>query len=264
MAEAKARSGSVPVQSVGRSLDLLEAVASEHIGLVSLAERTGLQPSTAYRLLSTLMERGYVTRSPATGRFALGHKLVELAAVAGRGNERVRAAARLHIGQLRDATDETANLVVPDGLSVVYVDQAESSRAVRMFTTIGRRVPLHACAGGKAILASAPPTLLDDVLEKGPARLTAHTLTTRRALCDELELTSERGFAIDREEYEEGVVCVAAPIFGPGGEAIAAASVSGPAARMTAAGLDAMGELVRAHTLQVSQELGMVVPARLT
>ena len=70
----------MPVQSVGRSLDLLDAVASESLGLVALAEKTGLQPSTAYRLLGTLVERGYVTRNRRTGQFHLGHKMLELAA----------------------------------------------------------------------------------------------------------------------------------------------------------------------------------------
>ncbi|MEA2330100.1 MAG: IclR family transcriptional regulator, acetate operon repressor [Thermoleophilaceae bacterium] len=263
MAETESRSGPALVQSVGRSLDLLEAVASEELGLVALGERTGLRPSTAYRLLTTLMERGYVVRSASTGRFRLGHKLVELAATASRGSERVLSAAQPHLQQLRDATGETANLAVLDGLAIVYAGQAESSRAVRLFTTIGRRVPLHACAAGKAILAFSPPSLLDQVLEKGLIRLTGHTLATRRELVDDLEATRRRGFAIDREEYEEGVVCVAAPILGPGGEAIGAASVSGPAPRVLERDLDATGDLVRTHTRQISQELGALVePAR--
>ncbi|MEA2379503.1 MAG: IclR family transcriptional regulator, acetate operon repressor [Thermoleophilaceae bacterium] len=263
MAETQHRPGPQLVQSVGRSLDLLEAVASEELGLVALAERTGLGPSTAYRLLATLSARGYVARSASTGHYRLGHRLVELASVAGRGSERISSAAQPHLQELRDATSETVNLSVPDGLAIVYVAQVESPRAVRMFTTIGRRVPLHACAAGKAILASSPQTLLDEVLGKGLTQLTRHTLATPDALAEDLELTRERGFATDREEYEEGVACVAAPIFGPGGEVVAAASVSGPATRMLEGNLEAIGDVVRAQALLVSAELGAVAePAR--
>lgn len=258
MAKTGNRRGPAPVQSVGRSLDLLEAVASENVGLVALAERTGLGPSTAYRLLATLMERGYVTRSPRTGRFRVGHKLVELAAVAARDSESLRSIMRPHLEQLRDATDETANLVVPDGVSIVYVDQVESSRAVRMFTTIGRRVPAHASAAGKAILASSPAVLLDERGAAGLERLTPHTLTTTRALAADLDVIRARGFAVDSEEYELGVVCVAATILGPDGEAIAAVSVSGPSERMRETDLDALGALVRDHAAQASRELGAI------
>jgi IclR family acetate operon transcriptional repressor len=256
MAKTNARPGPIPVQSVGRSLDLLEAVAEEELGLVALAERAGLGASTAYRLLSTLVERGYVARSEETGRFRLGHKLVELASAARQGNERLRAAIRPHLRALRDATGETANLVVLDGLSIVYVDQVESSRAVRMFTTIGRRVPLHASGGGKAIAAFAPPELLAELIANGLEPLTPRTLASARALRADLAAVRERGYAIDNEEYEAGVICVAAPIFGPDGEAVAAASISGPAARMQEHDLDALGAIVREHTRRASTEAG--------
>ncbi len=256
MAKTRSRSGPILVQSVGRSLDLLDAVAGESLGLVALAERTGLGPSTAYRLLATLMAHGYVSRSPETGRFRLGYKLLELAAVAARDSESLRATMRPHLEQLRNATDETANLVVPDGVSIVYVDQVESPRAVRMFTTIGRRVPLHASAAGKAILATSPTSLLHEREAAGLERLTPHTIGTLRALADDLELIRERGYAIDNEEYELGVVCVAAAVVGADGDAIAGVSISGPSERMRNTDLDALGWLVRDHVTQVSSELG--------
>ncbi len=261
MAKTNDRRGPLPVQSVGRSLDLLEAVAEEELGLVALAERAGLGPSTAYRILSTLMERGYVTRSAQTGHFRLGSKLVELASAAARGNERLRAALHPHLRALRDETGETANLVVLDGRSIVYVDQVESSRAVRMFTTIGRRVPLHASGGGKAIAAFAPDALVGELVEHGLERLTPHTLATPQALRADLARVRERGYAIDHEEYEAGVVCVAAPIFGPTGEVIAAASISGPAARMQEHDLDTLGATVRRHTRRASAEVGAAADA---
>jgi DNA-binding IclR family transcriptional regulator len=260
MAKPRNRRGPTPVQSVGRSLDLLEAVANDNVGLVALAERTGLGASTAYRLLVTLLERGYVARNPSTGRFRVGHKLVELAAVAARDSESLRSIARPHLEQLRNATDETANLVVRDGVSIVYVDQVESSRSVRMFTAIGSRVPLHSAAAGKAILAASPAAVFDERQAAGLERLTPHTLCTTEALAADLGVIRGRSFAIDSEEYELGVVCVAAVIRGPDGEPIGAVSVSGPAERMRATDLNAMGALVSEHAETASGELGALIP----
>jgi IclR family transcriptional regulator, acetate operon repressor len=257
MAKAAKRRGPAPVQSVGRSLDLLDAVAAETLGLVALAERAGLGASTAYRLLSTLMEHGYVRRNPSTGHFHVGYKLLELAASAAHDTEVLRAIVRPYLDALRNATDETANLVVPDGVSVVYIDQVESARAIRMFTAIGRRVPLHASASGKAILASSSSkSLLADRETAGLAALTPHTLITSRALEHDLDRTRTRGFAIDNEEHDLGVVCVAAAIIGHDGEPTAALSVSGPSERMRAADLDALGAIVRTHSLEASRDLG--------
>ncbi|MFN8203802.1 MAG: IclR family transcriptional regulator [Solirubrobacteraceae bacterium] len=256
MARTNGTVGPLPVQSVGRSLDLLEAIADEELGLVALAKRVGFGPSTAYRLLATLAARGYVTRSAENGTYRLGPKLLEMAAAARDQDVRLRAIVHPHLRALRDATGETANLVVADDDAVVYVDQAESPQSVRLFTTIGRRVPLHASGGGKAIAAFSPPAAVDELVAGGLARLTERTLVTSRAFGDEMARIRARGYAIDDEEYETGVVCVAAALRGADGEPVAAVTVSGPAARMRGHGLDALGALVRDHADRASADLG--------
>jgi len=246
------------VQSVVRSFDLLEAVASaDEIGLVELAHRTGLQPSTTHRLLATLIECGYVVQNPQTSRYRLSHKVVELAGGPEHRIERLRTSVRPHLLAIRDATDETTNLCVLDRHTVVYVDQAESGHAVRMLTEIGRRVPAHACGAGKVMLAHQASDVIEVLAAREPFEpLTPHTLTTAAELDAELRRARAAGFAIDREEFEDGVACVAAPIFGPTGEALAAVSVSGPAARLMRADLAELGELVLTHVRAVSHELG--------
>lgn len=256
MTGSKPSSGPTPVQSLGRSLDLLEALGDEELGLVAIAKRTGLGASTAYRLLSTLMSRGYVTRSAQTGEFRLGAKVIELAAAARRGSESLRTAIHPHLRALRDMTGETANLVVPDDDAVVYVDQVEGIRAVRMFTAVGRRVPLHASAGGKAIASSWSPDAIEAVVAPHLEGFTANTIATPEELNDELVRARDRGYSIDDEEFEVGVVCVAAPVFGVGGLAVGAVSVSGPAQRMREHGLSELGELLRKRAAQASRELG--------
>jgi DNA-binding IclR family transcriptional regulator len=246
------------VQSVVRSFDLLEAVAgADEVGLVELANRTGLQPSTTHRLLATLIECGYVVQDPQTSRYRLSHKVVELAGGPEHRIERLRTAVRPHLVAIRDATEETTNLCVLDRFTVVYVDQAESWHAVRMLTEIGRRVPAHACGAGKVMLAHHPPEAIGGLLAREPfARLTPHTLRTAAELEAELERARTRGYAIDDEEFEDGVACVAAPILGPRGEVVAAISVSGPAARLMRADLAELGRLVVRHVREISHELG--------
>lgn len=246
------------VQSVVRSFGLLEAVASaDEVGLVELAHRTGLQPSTTHRLLATLIECGYVVQNPETSRYRLSHKVVELAGGPEHRIERLRTAVRPHLLAVRDATEETTNLCVLDRFTVVYVDQAESAHAVRMLTEIGRRVPAHACGAGKVMLAHQPAEAVAAYAAREPfPALTAHTLTTERELALELRRARSRGYALDREEFEDGVACVAAPILGPRDEVLAAISVSGPAARLLRADLAKLGELVLAHARAVSRELG--------
>ena len=125
-----------------------------------------------------------------------------------------------------------------------------------MFTRIGRRVPLHAAAAGKAILAVSADSLLRERASAGLERLTARTLTSADSLERELSKIRKQGFAVDNEEYELGVVCVAAAIIGADGDAAGALSISGPTERMRVANLTLLGALVRRHAAEASIEIG--------
>ena len=146
------------VQSLDRALDLIEAFAAdEELGVSQLAQRAGLVPSTAHRLLATLVERRYVTQTDR-GRYQLGPRLLELSN--GRENPamRLRSVARPHLQAIQRSTGETTNLVVLEGTNVVYVDQVEGSHSMRMFTELGSAASAHSTGAGKRYWRGCRPS----------------------------------------------------------------------------------------------------------
>ncbi len=246
------------VQSLERALDLLEALASAgELGVSELAARTGLVPSTAHRLLSTLVDRGYAAQSAAGGRYLIGYKLLELSSGLQDRVERLKLAAREHLEAIQRETGETTNLVVLEGRDVVYVDKVDGTRSVRLFLEVGRAIPAHTSGAGKAILAWRSTEDVAAMLGGAPlSRSTPRTLTTLEGLDEDLKRIRRRGFATDNEEHEEGVACVGTPVFDHRGISIAALSVSGPTTRILNADTADLGALLREHAEAVSLKLG--------
>ena len=242
------------VQSLDRALDLLEALSeADELGVSELAARTGLVPSTAHRLLATLVARGYAAQNPATGRYLTGYKLLELTSGLQDRLGRLRAAARPHLEAIQRETGETTNLVVLEGRNAVYVDTVGGSRSVRLFIEVGEAIPAHTSGSGKALLAWRPAEDLAALFEGAElAASTPRTLTSVAALEHDLESVRRQGYAIDDEEHELGVACVATPILDADGQPLAAISVTGPAPRIDAT---ALAGLLCAHAQQVSAEL---------
>ncbi|MEV4255799.1 IclR family transcriptional regulator [Spirillospora sp. NPDC049652] len=218
------------VRSLERAFELLEhlADAGGEMALSELTEVSGLPMPTIYRLMRTLVNQGYV-RQEANKRYALGPRLIRLGDGAGR---LLGTWARPALARLVDEVGETANMAVLEGDSAVYVAQVPSRHSMRMFTEVGRRVLPHCTGVGKALLAQLPEPRVREILSRTgmPAR-TPHTFTEANALVDELARVRERGYAVDDEEQEVGVRCVAVPL--PGAPTLTAFSVSGPSARMT-------------------------------
>jgi DNA-binding IclR family transcriptional regulator len=245
------------VQSLDRAFDLLEALAAAgDLGVTELANRTGLVPSTVHRLLATIVKRGYVVQDG--GRYRLGYKLAELAGGVEPDVDRLRMVARPHLEQISRATGETVNLTVLDGDRVVYVDQVEGTRRVRMFTVVGTAALAHTTGAGKAILAHRPPgTAAQLYAGREPLeRLTPATLVTVGELEQDFARIRARGYALDAEEHEAGVGCVACAVLDGAGEPVAAISVSGPTARILHDDREALGALLMRHAAEVSAALG--------
>ena len=223
------------VHSVLKALDILECFSQdEHIlGVTDISKRLGLSKSTTYNLLSTLKLRGYVEQDPQTSRYGLGVKLLELGQVV-RANIEIRDRAVPLLRQLAQRTGEAVYLTVLDDAYSLYIYAIEAFGRLAHGSAIGRRVPLHCTAVGKAKLAYLDSQEIDRIIHQvGLPRYTPHTISDPERLRAELSLIRERGFAVDNEEHEVGIRCVAAPIRDESGAVIASCSVSGPAGRMT-------------------------------
>lgn len=223
----------VGVQSVERALDVLEFLGRSEgeLGVSEIGVATGLSVGTVHRLLGTLVSRGYAHRNGSTRKYALGLKSLAVATAA---RERIGPLALPFLEELMEASRETANLAVLEGKSIMYIEQAvPPSRVLRSFMGPGVRAPLHSTGSGKILLAYQPPRLLDFCVGKDSLpRQTVSTITDPGQLRSELVEVRRRGYAVDYEEQEDGVRCVAAPVFGPDGEIFAAMSVSGPMTRL--------------------------------
>ncbi len=254
------------VQSLMRGLALLEAFADmdgKPLGLNDLALRANLSPSTAHRLLSSLHAAGYVTRDRETNRYVLGHRIAGTAATIQQRTSHLRALTRPHLESIAAETGETTNLVVLDETLSVYIDKVDGSHALRMAMRIGNTFPAHTSASAKAILAHQPHEIaLRQIFAKEPLRKFArNTLVSLRAYRAVFKFVHENGYAVENEEFEAGVSCIAAPILGADGMAVAAISVPGPTARIMMPTQARIGELVRSHALDVSRRLGFRSPA---
>lgn len=246
------------VQSLARGLNILAilAEAGKPMGVTEVAQALGVDKSSAFRLLSTLAGRGFVVQSDETRRYALGLQIVELSRQALDRIE-LRSVAKPLLKSLRDRVGESAHLAMMDAGHAVYVDVESSEANLNVHTEIGRRAPAHCTAIGKALIAHLPSEDLERLVgQQALVRYTQRTITTMRELNPHLESVRERGYAVDDEEFDSGVRCVAAPVRDYRGKVIASVGVSGPASRIPLARIPSIGEGVVEIGQEISRLLG--------
>jgi len=212
------------------ALDLL-AVLGGRVGVRELAECLGVDKSSTHRLLTTLERHGYAAQDPVTGKYQLGMRVFQAGGVL---DEQVnlRVLAHPHLERLAEASGEVVHLAVLNGSSCVYVDKVQGPNAITMASQIGWRKPLYCTGVGKVLLAHAPRERYEPILRDQELRaLTANTITDLAELRSEIRAIRAGGVAFDREEIEPGLRCVAVPVHGAKGQAVAALSVAGPSDR---------------------------------
>lgn len=222
---------------------------TQRLTLSELARRAEIPKSTVHRLVNHLARLGLL--EVRDGQIQLGIRLFELGELVPRRRTLADAAAP-HMIDLRDATGRTVHLAVLDGQDVVYVHITPGRTGPRMPSRIGGRLPVHATGVGKAILAFSPAATVQPIVEGPLPPMSPYTITLPGALGRELVSIRSSGVAYDREESTVGISCVAAPVLGPHGYAIAALSVSG-----TTAGTDVarLGPAVQTAALALSRAI---------
>ena len=248
------------VQSVERALSILEYISGspDGVSISELSRELGLHKSTIHRILSTLVERGFVRNDEKNRRYKPGFKLFEIGSLV-LNNLELRKEVHPFLEELKEKTGETIHLGILDEYEVLYIDKVESPQTIRMYSMIGKKAPLHCTGLGKTLLAFSSPSLLDEVVEKkGLKKFTNNTITEKEKLREHLKEVRERGYAIDDSEHEREIKCVAGPIFDYNNQLIAAFSISTPITRITKERMDYFIKLVLEYSERISKSLGYV------
>jgi DNA-binding IclR family transcriptional regulator len=243
-------------QSFARSMAVLQLISEQHEapGVSELLSLSGLTRPTLYRILSSLEVEGLVVKH-RDKRYGLGARLIGLAHSA-LAQLDVRQVARPRLACLRDETGETVHLAIRNLDELVYVDKIESRELVRMASTVGTRVPFHSSSVGKAYLAALPKDAAENIMSRLRfSVLTAHTSPDLAALREQIERTRERGYSVDDQENEAGIMCFGAAIQDGSGLPVASVSVSVPVFRLNQDKSHYWQALVE-HCAQISKQLG--------
>ena len=241
------------IQVIGRAAMLMDVIAAagSPLSLKILSADTGLHPSTAFRILASLTQVGFIERDSA-GHYLLGRKLVQLAGRVRRGID-IRKEALDIMRELRDELGETVNLTVREGDEVIYLERVSARRMMRVDQVIGSRAPLHVTAVGKLMLGELGDDFVRAYAQRtGLTAFTPHTITSVGRLLDEVHAVNEDHCALDNEEAEEGVGCIGTLIYDNSGGVVGGLSVSAPIERRSEAWIPKVKEAAR----RISERLG--------
>ncbi len=255
------------VPAVSRALDILELFLDRSaLSAPQITEKLDLPRTTVHELVTTLVDRGYLEAvSGAPTRFRLGMRLFQLGSQFADRLDLVREAQDA-AGDVAAACDETVHVAVLDGTTVVYVAKVDSTHPVRMVSAVGRRLPAHCTAVGKALLAALPPASVEARYagSGGLARLTPRSITSRARLRDHLAEVRDLGLAYDDCESNDDVRCVAAPVRDHHDVVVAALSISVPTLRWDDERKRTWSELVQRSADRLSGQLGHRPPGAMT
>lgn len=247
------------LESADRVLRVLEVFSPNErdLSLSQIADRMELPRSSVHRLLATLTGHGFVERDPTTRRYRLGIRLFEIgsAAIHGRG---LHSAAHPVLEELALTTGETCHLAVLSEGEAVYVYKIDGTSSISMTSRVGGRAPCHCTSIGKVLVAWAGEDLFKRLVWNGLRPYTTRTITRPADLAEELARVRAQGYALDIEEYEEGLRCAAGPVRDHAGRVVAAIGIAGPSHRLSEDQMPRLIPSVIRSAAAISRNLGHV------
>lgn len=246
------------IRAIDRAMRILMGFTADSAELTinALAASADVPRSTAFRILATLEAAGFVERGQVADTYRLGPSALLVGGAALRHLD-FQQRLRPQLEALMQATGETVHLVIFRDHQTLVVDKIDSYHAIRLVSGIGFRSPLHATSAGKLMLAHQPAARIDHILRQHPfTPFTAHTITDADALRQHFDQIRQQGYAVDDEEFEPGLRCVAAPIRDSSHAVVAGVSISGPTQRMTREKVATLIPVLLSHAEQMSRTLG--------
>ncbi len=245
-----------------RALDIVELLSLERdgLGVTAIATKLALNKSTVHRILNALLERGYVEKSEGGSAYRLGLRFVEITALRLNHLELKTEAAPV-LRKLADMMGQPVHLAILSGSDAVYIEKIDPISNIRLYSQIGKRIPAYCSALGKALLVDHPEKELDVLMEGRPIeRLTPKTAAGLAEFKADVARCAERGYAIDDEEHDLGIRCVAAPVRDYTGKIIASLSLAGDSNVISPETDEEHAASVMAAAAEISRRMGWVDP----
>jgi len=245
------------VRAVERALLIMECFDDQHPerGISEIAQAVGLHKATAYRIVTTLVNYGYLEWIEETQKYRLGLELTNLGFKVIRRMD-LRREALPFMKQLVQEWDETCDLSIFDQGKVFYIEILRGDHALTISAAVGQRLPAHCTASGKLFLAYLTEPDLGEILDQPLTKFTENTIISLNELRKQLDIIRNQGYAVDYEEYELGVCAVAAPIFDRMGNVIAAIGSPSPTSRMTQERITVIAESFKNAAQAISHRMG--------
>lgn len=245
------------VKSLQKAIDIIDCLAANgEMGVTDISKQFNISKSSVYNILNTFLQNGWVEKNPVNDKYRLGLHIFELGNVV-RAGFKLREIAIPFMKELVNKTGETVHLTIFDDGDVVYIESAQPENKLSIASVAGRRAHVHCTGVGKAILAFQSTEVIEEIIaKKGLPRFTSNTITDPVRLKEHLAEIRKQGYAVDNIEHEQGVKCVAAPIYNERGEVFASMSVTGPSPRFPDKKIEEYALIIKEITANISRRLG--------
>jgi IclR family transcriptional regulator, KDG regulon repressor len=223
--------------------------------VTDISTELGLNKSTVSRTLATLASEGFVDKDPETKKYRLGLSILTLSGILNSNIDVYRESQPI-LNRLVEQIGETAHISIFDQLEVVYLQKVECSHPVRFLTHVGKRNPAYCTSSGKVLMAYASNYVVDKIIENGLKQFTKNTITDPNQLREHLMQVRKDGYAYSIEEFSQGVITIAAPIYDYTGKVISALSIVGPIQRIQPNKIPSIAKRIKSACSEISENMG--------